>query len=235
MQQVLDLTGGHGAEAVLDFVGEGGATKEGVAMLRRAGNYFVVGYGENIDVPTIDIISTEINFIGNLVGSYNDLQELMALAAQGKVTCTPPSTRWRNSRGPSTISTRAKSAASCTDPEEGSRGLSTPSWSDRDETGVDGLSARPGVVFLPPVLVPKTEPAGSNWSCSLENPAVYALGRRGSVMAKQAASTSTADTSKKALQDLPQALLLHPTDHQPAVHRCDGLRSETGEVTDQSN
>ena len=84
-EQVLELTGGHGAEAVLDFVGEGGATKEGVAMLRRAGNYFVVGYGENLDVPTIDIISTEINFIGNLVGSYNDLQELMVLAAQGKV------------------------------------------------------------------------------------------------------------------------------------------------------
>jgi NAD+-dependent secondary alcohol dehydrogenase Adh1 len=86
VRQVLDLTGGHGAEAVLDFVGEGGATKEGIAMLRRAGNYYVVGYGENIDVPTIDVISTEINFIGNLVGSYNDLQELMNLAAQSKVT-----------------------------------------------------------------------------------------------------------------------------------------------------
>jgi NAD+-dependent secondary alcohol dehydrogenase Adh1 len=55
-------------------------------MLRRAGDYHVVGYGENIDVPTIDIISTEINFIGNLVGSYNDLCELMALAARGAVT-----------------------------------------------------------------------------------------------------------------------------------------------------
>ncbi len=86
IQQVLELTGGHGAEAVLDFVGEGGATQEGVAMLRRAGSYFVVGYGENIDVPTIDIISAEINFIGNLVGSYNDLQELMILAAQGRVS-----------------------------------------------------------------------------------------------------------------------------------------------------
>jgi NAD+-dependent secondary alcohol dehydrogenase Adh1 len=85
VQQVLDLTGGHGAEAVLDFVGEGGATKQGVAMLRRAGNYFVVGYGENIDVPTIDVISSEINFVGNLVGTYTDLQELMILAAQGKV------------------------------------------------------------------------------------------------------------------------------------------------------
>lgn len=85
VNEVLELTGGHGAEAVLDFVGEGGATSEGVRMLRRAGNYYVVGYGENINIPTIDIISTEINFIGNLVGSYTDLQDLMVLAAQGKV------------------------------------------------------------------------------------------------------------------------------------------------------
>ncbi|MBC9823169.1 NAD(P)-dependent alcohol dehydrogenase [Terrabacter sp. MAHUQ-38] len=86
VEKVLELTGGKGAEALVDFVGEGGATKEGTAMLRRAGSYYVVGYGENIDVPTIDVISTEISFIGNLVGSYNDLQELMVLAAQGKVT-----------------------------------------------------------------------------------------------------------------------------------------------------
>ncbi|GGI94774.1 NAD(P)-dependent alcohol dehydrogenase [Streptomyces brasiliensis] len=82
---VLDLTDGKGAETVIDFVGEGGATHDGVRMLRRAGDYHVVGYGENIDVPTIDIISTEINFIGNLVGSYTDLSELMVLAAQGHV------------------------------------------------------------------------------------------------------------------------------------------------------
>ncbi|WP_433467919.1 NAD(P)-dependent alcohol dehydrogenase [Spirillospora sp. CA-128828] len=83
--KVLDLTGGQGAEVVVDFVGEGGATAEGVRMLRRAGDYHVVGYGENIDVPTIDIISAEISFIGDLVGSYNDLSDLMALAARGAV------------------------------------------------------------------------------------------------------------------------------------------------------
>lgn len=86
IDQVLELTGGKGAEALLDFVGEGGVTAQGIAMLRQAGNYYVVGYGENIDVPTIDIISAEINIIGNLVGSYNDLQDLMALAARGAVT-----------------------------------------------------------------------------------------------------------------------------------------------------
>jgi NAD+-dependent secondary alcohol dehydrogenase Adh1 len=86
VEEILDLTGGLGAEVVIDFVGEGGATSEGIRMLRRAGDYHVVGYGENVDVPTIDIISAEINIIGNLVGSYNDLCDLMVLAARGAVT-----------------------------------------------------------------------------------------------------------------------------------------------------
>ena len=86
VEEVLQLTGGLGAEVVFDFVGEGGSTAEGIAMTRPAGDYHVVGYGENVNVPTIDIISAEKNIIGNLVGSYNDLQDLMALAARGAVT-----------------------------------------------------------------------------------------------------------------------------------------------------
>ena len=82
---VADLTAGQGAHVVLDFVGEWGTEADGVAMLRRAGSYFVIGYGGRVDIPTIDIISSEINVIGNLVGSYNDLDELMVLAARGKV------------------------------------------------------------------------------------------------------------------------------------------------------
>ena len=54
-------------------------------MTREAGSYYVIGYGGHVDVPTIDLISREISVVGNLVGSYNDLAELMALTAQGKV------------------------------------------------------------------------------------------------------------------------------------------------------
>jgi NAD+-dependent secondary alcohol dehydrogenase Adh1 len=84
--KVKDITDGQGAEAVIDFVGERGAERDAVQMLRRAGSHYIIGYGGRLDVPTIDIISTEINFIGNLVGTYNDLVELMTLTAQGKVT-----------------------------------------------------------------------------------------------------------------------------------------------------
>jgi NAD+-dependent secondary alcohol dehydrogenase Adh1 len=84
--KVKEITDGQGAEAIIDFVGEGGAIEDGIAMLRRAGSYFVIGYGGRLNIPTIDIISAEINFIGNLVGTYNDLAELMTLTAQGKVS-----------------------------------------------------------------------------------------------------------------------------------------------------
>ena len=86
IDKVKELTDGAGAEVVLDFVGEAGAEKDAWAMTRRAGSHFVIGYGGIVEVPTIEIISTERNVIGNIVGTYNDLAELMALAAQGKVT-----------------------------------------------------------------------------------------------------------------------------------------------------
>jgi NAD+-dependent secondary alcohol dehydrogenase Adh1 len=83
---VLEMTDGLGAEAIIDFVGEKGAIEDGIAMVRDGGFYYVIGYGENINIPTIDVISREISFIGNLVGTYNDLAELMTLTAQGKVS-----------------------------------------------------------------------------------------------------------------------------------------------------
>jgi NAD+-dependent secondary alcohol dehydrogenase Adh1 len=82
---VRELTEGLGAEVILDFVGEKGAVEDGIAMIQDGGFYYVIGYGQNLDIPTIDIISREISFIGNLVGTYTDLEELMTLTAQGKV------------------------------------------------------------------------------------------------------------------------------------------------------
>jgi NAD+-dependent secondary alcohol dehydrogenase Adh1 len=83
---VNGLTGGKGANVVLDFVAEQGAESDGWAMTGRAGSYYVIGYGGELHIPTLDIISTERNIIGNIVGTYNDLAELMALAQDGKVT-----------------------------------------------------------------------------------------------------------------------------------------------------
>jgi NAD+-dependent secondary alcohol dehydrogenase Adh1 len=83
---VQDLTGGTGAEVVLDFVAEQGAEMDGWNMTAPAGSYFVIGYGGTLHIPTLDIISTERNIIGNIVGTYNELAELMVLAQAGKVT-----------------------------------------------------------------------------------------------------------------------------------------------------
>jgi NAD+-dependent secondary alcohol dehydrogenase Adh1 len=84
-EAVRELTDGNGAQVVLDFVGEG-TVLDGAAMLGADGSYYVVGYGDTLSVPTIQMVLTETSFIGNLVGSYIDLVELIALVAKGKVT-----------------------------------------------------------------------------------------------------------------------------------------------------
>lgn len=86
VQEVLEIT--DGASVVFDFVGEQGAERMSPRMLRNGGSHYVIGYGGSIDIPTIDIISREINVVGNLVGTYHDLVELMTLAGQGRVSMT---------------------------------------------------------------------------------------------------------------------------------------------------
>jgi NAD+-dependent secondary alcohol dehydrogenase Adh1 len=85
VDKVKELTGGRGVDAVVDFVGEHGTTEEGPAMLAQGGRYYVVGYGGRVNIPAIDVSFSEIEVIGNLVGNYVELLELMELAAQGKV------------------------------------------------------------------------------------------------------------------------------------------------------
>jgi NAD+-dependent secondary alcohol dehydrogenase Adh1 len=82
---VLDATDGKGAEVVFDFVGEHGTEAAGIAMTRDGGFYFAIGYGGKVEVETLELINREISTIGNLVGSYTDLLELMALTSRDLV------------------------------------------------------------------------------------------------------------------------------------------------------
>jgi NAD+-dependent secondary alcohol dehydrogenase Adh1 len=85
IEAVRALTDGKGAEAVIDFVGEGNSIANGLAMTRNDGAYYIVGYGGEIRISAIDMITTERRIIGNLVGNYAELVELMELANRRKV------------------------------------------------------------------------------------------------------------------------------------------------------
>jgi NAD+-dependent secondary alcohol dehydrogenase Adh1 len=83
--EVQELTSG-GATVVFDFVAEQGVELEAWQMTGPAGYQFVLGYGGQFQAPTLDFVAGEKNVIGNIVGTYNDLAELMVLAQAGKVT-----------------------------------------------------------------------------------------------------------------------------------------------------
>jgi NAD+-dependent secondary alcohol dehydrogenase Adh1 len=84
VEEVKELTHG-GAHAVIDFVGELGAEQESWQMLRQGGTHYVVGYGGQVQVPTVHMVISEIAVAGSLVGNYMELVELMELNAEGRV------------------------------------------------------------------------------------------------------------------------------------------------------
>src|SRR5699024_6826546 len=68
-----------------DFVAEGEAVANGLAMTRDAGTYYIVGYGGRLEIPTMEMVVTEKSIVGNLVGTCPELVELMEMAERGWV------------------------------------------------------------------------------------------------------------------------------------------------------
>lgn len=86
VEQVRELTGGTGAETVLDFVGEDDTVQAALAMLAPGGRYEVVGYGGTVTIPTVQLVLGEVQVAGSLVGTLDDLAALVRLATAGQVT-----------------------------------------------------------------------------------------------------------------------------------------------------
>ncbi|AHC52144.1 molecular chaperone GroES [Sulfolobus acidocaldarius SUSAZ] len=85
IQEIIKITDNVGADVVIDFVGEHNTPKDAVSMIKKGGIYSIVGYGGEFRDPTVDFISREISVLGNLVGTYNELSELVQLYVEGKV------------------------------------------------------------------------------------------------------------------------------------------------------
>ena len=88
VEAVRKATGGQGADIILDFVGEHGTPDNSIRMLHRGGTYSQIGYGGTLTMRTVDLLLGEYTVLGNIVGTYNDLAELMELNHEGKVKIT---------------------------------------------------------------------------------------------------------------------------------------------------
>jgi NAD+-dependent secondary alcohol dehydrogenase Adh1 len=82
---VRETTAGRGADLVFDFVGTDDTHDMSLALLARGGTYSVVGYGGVVSAPSAGLVVNEQSVVGNLVGTWIDLFELLQLHAAGKV------------------------------------------------------------------------------------------------------------------------------------------------------
>lgn len=85
VSQVMKETDGRGAGVVMDFVGEYDAPRTALSILGRGSTYSIIGYGGDFNLSTLQMVGMELSILGNLVGNYRDLVDLMSLYYQGKV------------------------------------------------------------------------------------------------------------------------------------------------------
>jgi NAD+-dependent secondary alcohol dehydrogenase Adh1 len=82
---VRELTGGRGADVVLDFVGTDATHAGSLEMLAPTGTYAVIGFGGTVTVPSGALVGQEQSVVASLVGRWIDLWELIELHAAGRV------------------------------------------------------------------------------------------------------------------------------------------------------
>lgn len=84
--QIKKLTGGLGADSVVDFVNATATAKTGLDILRKRGNLVLVGlFGGSMDISLVTIPLKAITIQGAYTGSYSDTTELMDLARRGVI------------------------------------------------------------------------------------------------------------------------------------------------------
>jgi NAD+-dependent secondary alcohol dehydrogenase Adh1 len=83
---IRELTGGRGADVVLDFVGTDATHADSLEMLTRGGTYAVIGYGGTVSASSNALVGQEHAIVANLVGTWTDLWELIELHAAGRLT-----------------------------------------------------------------------------------------------------------------------------------------------------
>jgi D-arabinose 1-dehydrogenase-like Zn-dependent alcohol dehydrogenase len=79
------ITDGAGAEQVLDFVGADGTTALAPDIVAPGGDHHIIGYGGHIHEPSQALVNGEFSFVGNIVGKYTELQELVSLVESGEM------------------------------------------------------------------------------------------------------------------------------------------------------
>ena len=84
--RIRNLTGGLGADSVVDFVNATATAKAGLDMLRKRGSLTLVGlFGGSIDISLVTVPLKAITIQGAYTGSYTDMVELMDLARRGVI------------------------------------------------------------------------------------------------------------------------------------------------------
>jgi len=89
VQQVRTMTGGRGADLVVDCVGSDDSTRTAVALARKGGRIVQVGYtteeGRHPALPTDRVALNEVSIIGSRYVTRAELARAIELVARGQV------------------------------------------------------------------------------------------------------------------------------------------------------
>lgn len=95
--ELADLTGRSEVDAVIDCAGAEESIRLAFALLAAEGAVASVGLiGNRVDIPLFPLVAREYTYFGSFWGNFNDLTEVLSLAASGQVKHTVSTVRFED-------------------------------------------------------------------------------------------------------------------------------------------
>jgi propanol-preferring alcohol dehydrogenase len=86
-EAVRRLTGGQGADVVIELVGSAATLPSSYQSVRRAGRLVFIGYSPQVPLAVMphELVRHEIEIVGSRANTVQELEETMDLVAQGRI------------------------------------------------------------------------------------------------------------------------------------------------------
>ena len=86
-QRIVEISGGRGADKILEFVSRKETVEEDIKSLRKGGKLVLVAYSDSVplQINSLKVVLNELEILGTRAGTKEDIEKCVELIVEGKL------------------------------------------------------------------------------------------------------------------------------------------------------
>jgi len=86
-ERIVEISGGRGADKILEFVSRKETVEEDIKILRKGGKLVLVAYSDSVplQINSLKVVLNELEILGTRAGTKEEIEKCVELIVEGKL------------------------------------------------------------------------------------------------------------------------------------------------------